>query len=478
MTKYSICIPTRERHVTLRSAIETALAQTYSDFELIIQDNFSSPETRAVVDSFNDARIRYFRSERRLPMHDNWEEALSRATGDYILFIGDDDAVMPDCLARADAVIAKMDPDVLAWTNHLYYWPDVPDPAHRNLLIADVRNGSIWRDGYADDPFGANISDDYPGRPAGTLVFDGRRIAKAWYAWKGVRLYIPLYHNLVARRVVDRVRARCGRYFLDPTPDFASLAVNAYFSKNVVFYSRSLSMSGHSGRSNGGTHGNEEALNDAFERFLEEADIGVSDLLPAGLPSIRWSPTVLFGCFEQVRRRAFADDTEIPDGIKEFIKYAATVVEAELDVSTREQGRQWVLGMADRHGIPHSELKFTPGAPFIRPSGATNDPAGRVFYINVDGNSANLSTIADAVRLASNFSIQTDFPIEVRQSPSISAAILSELSHVEFNTSPSHGGNGLLAQFTAKATAIFNRLAPRRAVSNTLKYLRRERSSG
>lgn len=411
MTKYSICIPTRERHVTLRSAIETALAQTYGEFELIIQDNFSSPETRAVVDSFSDPRIRYFRSERRLPMHDNWEEALSHATGDYILFIGDDDAVMPDCLERADALIAKMDPDVLAWTNHLYYWPDVPDPAHRNLLMADVRSGNIWRDGYADDPFGANISNDFPDRPAGTLVFDGRRIAKAWYAWKGVRLYIPLYHNLVARRVVDRVRERCGRYFLDPTPDFASLAVNAYFSKNILFYSRALSMSGHSGRSNGGTHGSETALSDAFERFLTEAKIDASDLLPAGLPHIRWSPTVLYGCLELVRRQAFGKDSDIPDGTREFIKYAANAVEAEPE-SSREACRKWVLDMAAHFGVDPKELVFTPATPFVRPKGTMNDPLGRVFYINVDGNSVGLRTITDAVNLARNFTLQTDYPVE------------------------------------------------------------------
>lgn len=416
MPKYSIVIPTRERELTLKSSIETVLAQTSGDFELIIQDNLSSPATRAVVDGFNDPRIRYFRSEKRLPMHENWEQALDHTTGDYILFIGDDDALMPDCLERAEPLLAKMDPDILSWTNHLYYWPDVPDVAHRNLLVADLRNGSIWRDGFADDPFGANLSYKYPDRPPGTLVFDGRAIAQAWYAWKGLRPYVPLYHNMVARRVVERVRNRCGRYFLDPTPDFASLAVNTYFSDKVLFYSRSLSMSGHSGRSNGGTHGSDEALETAWHRFLGEGGLEVADLLPEGVPSIKWGPALLYGCLEQVRRLAFRDDASIPHGIAEFIKYAAAAVEAEPETQ-RETCRRWVLDMAAQFGVAQSELIFTPATPFVRPIGSMNDPAGRLFYIHIDGNSCGLETIADAVRLANNFSLQTDCPIEAPSAP-------------------------------------------------------------
>ena len=39
MPKFSICIPTRERHHTLPYAVASVLAQTYDDFEVIVQDN-------------------------------------------------------------------------------------------------------------------------------------------------------------------------------------------------------------------------------------------------------------------------------------------------------------------------------------------------------------------------------------------------------------------------------------------------------
>jgi len=59
---FSIVIPTRQRHDTLQYAIQTVLNQSYEDFELIIMDNMSTEETRLVVESFQDDRIKYHRS--------------------------------------------------------------------------------------------------------------------------------------------------------------------------------------------------------------------------------------------------------------------------------------------------------------------------------------------------------------------------------------------------------------------------------
>jgi glycosyltransferase involved in cell wall biosynthesis len=433
MPTFSICIPTRERDVTLRSTIETVLAVRHPDFEIIVQDNFSSPATAEVVKSFDDPRLRYFRSERRLAMHDNWEAALEKATGNYVIFVGDDDAVMPDCFERAEPLLKSFDPDVLAWPGHVYYWPDCPDPVRRNLLIADIRNGPIWCEGFADDPFGANISYRFVDRPPGTIVFDGRSVAKGWYAWQGARPYAPIYHGIVCRRVIDRVRARCGRYFLDPTVDFASIAVNAYFSETILFYSRALSMSGYSGRSNGGALGNAETLENSLAVFLAEAGVTIDDIFPGNVSSVMWVPSLLFGCFENVRRKAFPDDNEIPRGMTEFIRHAAAEVGSQ-PAEHRTRCREWVIALADQHGVSKSELKFTESTPFVRPRGVQNDPAGRAFYINVDGDSAGLHTIADAVRLASSFTLQGDYlivaPLPKTADNNVTASIGADFANI------------------------------------------------
>ena len=62
MIRFSIVIPTRERHETLGSTLQTVLTQDFDDYEIVVSDNFSSPETKLVVDSFNSDKIKYFLS--------------------------------------------------------------------------------------------------------------------------------------------------------------------------------------------------------------------------------------------------------------------------------------------------------------------------------------------------------------------------------------------------------------------------------
>ena len=98
---FSIIIPTRQRHDTLKYSIQSIINQTYKEFELIVMDNFSPPETAEVVALFNDQRIKYYRATERLSMSDNWELGLSYAPGEYIFVLGDDDALIPDGLEIA-----------------------------------------------------------------------------------------------------------------------------------------------------------------------------------------------------------------------------------------------------------------------------------------------------------------------------------------------------------------------------------------
>ena len=87
---FSILLPTKNRSEVLSEAIASVLNQTDADFELIISDNDDSPvATAEVVARYRDARIKYWRTSGKLPMHENWENALSHAVGDYILLLED-----------------------------------------------------------------------------------------------------------------------------------------------------------------------------------------------------------------------------------------------------------------------------------------------------------------------------------------------------------------------------------------------------
>lgn len=87
---FSVLLPTRNRSEIVGRAIESVLAQEFTDFELIISDNDESEDaTRKVVERYSDPRIRYFRTSGQLPMHENWENALRQARGRFVTVVED-----------------------------------------------------------------------------------------------------------------------------------------------------------------------------------------------------------------------------------------------------------------------------------------------------------------------------------------------------------------------------------------------------
>lgn len=107
--KFSITIPAYKKQY-LREAIESVLAQTYSDYELIIVDDCSPEDIKSVVDTFTDSRIHYYRNKKNCGAEnvvDNWNVCLSYCTGDYIICMGDDDVLLPCCLSEYVSLIAK-----------------------------------------------------------------------------------------------------------------------------------------------------------------------------------------------------------------------------------------------------------------------------------------------------------------------------------------------------------------------------------
>ncbi|PYY07430.1 MAG: glycosyltransferase family 2 protein, partial [Acidobacteria bacterium] len=83
--KFSVVIPTRERSDTLAATLKTCVGQNYKNLEIIVSDNYSQDNTRGVVESFSDNRIRYTNTLKRVGMSQNWEHAFSLVTGDFVM---------------------------------------------------------------------------------------------------------------------------------------------------------------------------------------------------------------------------------------------------------------------------------------------------------------------------------------------------------------------------------------------------------
>jgi len=98
--KVTVAIPTYNRASLLKECLETVLRQTFHDFEVIISDNCSVDETTAVVRSFSDPRIRYYRNETNLGAFANMNRCLELARGEYITIMHDDDLYAPQFIEQ------------------------------------------------------------------------------------------------------------------------------------------------------------------------------------------------------------------------------------------------------------------------------------------------------------------------------------------------------------------------------------------
>lgn len=89
----------------LPQALDSALAQTYPNIEIVVSDNCSTDGTEELVRSRSDARVRYIKQERNIGANNNFNMCLSHARGVYFLLLHDDDRIDPDfvssCIAAA-----------------------------------------------------------------------------------------------------------------------------------------------------------------------------------------------------------------------------------------------------------------------------------------------------------------------------------------------------------------------------------------
>lgn len=91
---FSVIIPAYNRAATLGAAIQSVLDQTCQDFEIVIVDDGSQDDPRAVAESFGDPRIRFFRKENEGGGIAR-NTAIAHAVGRYIAPLDSDDAFLP-----------------------------------------------------------------------------------------------------------------------------------------------------------------------------------------------------------------------------------------------------------------------------------------------------------------------------------------------------------------------------------------------
>lgn len=83
----------------LREAIDSIIAQTYTNWELIFWDNQSTDESAVIYKSYTDPRFKYFMAPERTILYEARNYAIEKSTGDFLTFLDVDDWWIPQKLA-------------------------------------------------------------------------------------------------------------------------------------------------------------------------------------------------------------------------------------------------------------------------------------------------------------------------------------------------------------------------------------------
>jgi glycosyltransferase involved in cell wall biosynthesis len=96
--KVGIILPTYNSCKTLGRAIDSVLSQTYDNYELVIIDNYSCDDTRNIVNSYKDTRIRYYLFNNGGVVAKSRNYAMSLLECEYVALLDSDDYWMPSKL--------------------------------------------------------------------------------------------------------------------------------------------------------------------------------------------------------------------------------------------------------------------------------------------------------------------------------------------------------------------------------------------
>jgi glycosyltransferase involved in cell wall biosynthesis len=109
--RVTVIIPTHNRASLLPRAINSVLAQTFTDFELFVVDDASNDETAQVIQGFSDPRITYIRHEVNRGESESRNTGIRNARGEYIAYLDDDDEWVPEKLDKQVKVMDSSPPE-------------------------------------------------------------------------------------------------------------------------------------------------------------------------------------------------------------------------------------------------------------------------------------------------------------------------------------------------------------------------------
>lgn len=105
MPKVTFFMPVYNRAHTVRESVDSVLAQTFEDFELLLIDDGSTDDSVAIIEAYDDSRIRLVRHEQNQGIPKTRNEGLREARGEYLAILDSDDLAHPRRLEKQVRVL-------------------------------------------------------------------------------------------------------------------------------------------------------------------------------------------------------------------------------------------------------------------------------------------------------------------------------------------------------------------------------------
>ncbi|QEM66791.1 glycosyltransferase family 2 protein [Geobacter sp. FeAm09] len=143
----TIGVPTYNRHDLLRDTLNSILSQSFTDFEVIVGNDFTAEVLTGDMLGISDPRIRFVNHPRNLREVGNMNALLALASGRYFTWLFDDDLYEPDFLATACALLTKSNfpPAFFSSCRVLRYDKLLPGLQNISFLSSakDTRTGAV-----------------------------------------------------------------------------------------------------------------------------------------------------------------------------------------------------------------------------------------------------------------------------------------------------------------------------------------------
>uniref|UniRef100_UPI001180B51A glycosyltransferase family 2 protein n=1 Tax=Streptomyces sp. wa1071 TaxID=1828217 RepID=UPI001180B51A len=152
MPRFSVIVPAFRVQAYLHACLDSVLAQSFKDYEIVVVDDCSPDACGPIADEYarRDPRVTALHLPRNTGLGPARNAGMGRAAGDYLIFLDGDDTLLPDALQTiADRIDATGEPDVLMYDYARTYWTG---RSVRNVLAGHLDEGGPARFRLTDRP--------------------------------------------------------------------------------------------------------------------------------------------------------------------------------------------------------------------------------------------------------------------------------------------------------------------------------------